>query len=324
MEMKTIRVLGAAIVCMACVAGTAWSQAYPAKPVRVIVPFPPGGANDIVARIVLPKLSEQMGQSFVIENRSGAGGTIGTAVVAQSKPDGYTLLIQTAASHASNPHLYKKLPYDALGDFAAIAPMAKLVAVLTVHPSVPARSVKELITLAQKQPKEVLFGHAGYGSFIHFNAVLLQSKTGIRVTEVPFKGGGPAVVGLVSGQTHAMVAGIGDIMEHIKAKRARPLAVTSLERVTQFPELPTIADTVPGYECTTWVSIFAPAGMPKPLVDQLNAEIGSALRDPGVANRLSTLTYDALHGTPEQLTERVKADHAMIGKLFREFNVSVD
>jgi tripartite-type tricarboxylate transporter receptor subunit TctC len=325
MGMTAFRVVAGAIAAgTLCTAGVAWSQAYPAKPVRVIVPFPPGGANDIVARIVLPKLSEQMGQSFVIENRSGAGGTIGTAAVAQSRPDGYTLLIQTAASHASNPHLYKKLPYDALNDFAAVAPMARLVAVLTVHPSLPARSVKELIALARKRPKEVLFGHAGYGSFIHLNAVLMQSKSGIRVTEVPFKGGGPAVVGLVSGQTHAMIAGIGDIIEHIKAQRARPLAVTSLERISQLPELPTIADTVPGFECTTAVSIFAPAATPKAIVDQLNAELGTALRDPAVASRLTTVTYDPIHGTPDDLMQRVKSDFAMIGKLFREFNVSVD
>ena len=258
--MKAIPVFAVAVAGMLCAASVAWSQAYPAKPVRVIVPFPPGGANDIVARIVLPKLSEQMGQSFVIENRSGAGGTIGTTVVAQSRPDGYTLLIQTAASHASNPHLYKKLPYDALNDFAGIAPLARLVAVLTVHPSLPARSVKELIALAQKRPKEVLFGHAGYGSFIHLNAVIMQSKTGIHVTEVPFKGGGPAVVGLVSGQTHAMIAGIGDIIEHIKANRARALAVTSLERVTQLPDIPAIAETVPGFECTTVGQHFRAGG----------------------------------------------------------------
>ena len=304
--------------------GAAGSQPFPAKPVRVIIPFPPGGANDIVARIVMPKLSEQMGQSFVIENRSGAGGTIGTTVAAQSRPDGYTVLVQTTASHASNPHLYKKLPYDALSDFAGIAPLGRLVAVLTVHPSLPARSAKELIALAHKRPKELLFGHAGYGSFIHLNVVLLQSKSGIRITEVPFKGGGPAVVGLVSGQTHAMIVGIGDIIEHIKANRARALAVTSLERISQLPNSPTLADTIPGFECATWVSLFGPAGLPKTVIDQLNTEIGKALRDPGVATRLSDLTYDAVHGTPEALTERVKADYATIGKLFREFNVSVE
>ena len=322
--MKATRVPAALVAAVLCTGGPAWSQAYPAKPVRVVVPFPPGGANDIVGRIVLPKLSEYMGQSFVIDNRTGAGGTIGTTAVAQSRPDGYTLLIQTAASHASNPHLYKKLPYDALNDFAAISPLAKLVAVLTVHPSLPTRSVKELITLAQKRPEEILFGHAGYGSFIHLNAVLMQSRTGIQVTQVPFKGGGPAVVGLVSGQTHAMIAGIGDIIEHIKAKRVRALAVTSLERVAQLPEIPRMADTVPGFECTTWVSIFAPAGTPRPLIDQLNAELGNSLRDPQVASRMSGVTYDPVHGTPEALTERVKADYAKIGELFRQFSVTVD
>jgi tripartite-type tricarboxylate transporter receptor subunit TctC len=302
----------------------AWSQPYPAKPVRVIVPFPPGGANDIVGRILLPKLSEQMGQSFVIENRAGAGGTVGTAVVAQSRPDGYTLLIQTVASHASNPHLYKKLPYDALGDFVGVTPLAMLAAVLTVHPSLPAPSVKEFIALAKSRPNEVLFGHAGYGSFIHLNTVMLESMTGIHITQVPFKGGGPAVVGLVSGETHAMMAGIGDIIEHIKANRVRPLGVTSLERVAQLPEVAAMAETVPGYESTTWVSLFAPAGTPRAIIDQLNAELGKAMHDSAIASKLSTLTYDPVHKTPEELAQRLKTDYATIGKLFRQFNVTID
>jgi tripartite-type tricarboxylate transporter receptor subunit TctC len=322
--MRAARVFAAFIPGMLCAAGVAWSQAYPVKPVRVIVPFPPAGANDIVARIVLPKLSEQMGQSFVIENRSGAGGTTGSALVAKSPPDGYTLLIQTVGSHVSNPHLYRKLPYDALGDFAGITPLAKLVAVLTVHRSMPVQSVKELITLAQKRPKEVLFGHAGYGSFIHLNAVLFESMTGIQITQVPFKGGGPAVIGLVSGETQAMIAGIGDIIEHIKARRVRALGVTSMERVTQLPDVPVIADTVPGFECTTWVSILAPAATPRAIVDQLNAELGNALRDPGVASKLTNLTYDPVHRTPEELAQRLKTDYELIGKLFRQFGVRLD
>ena len=321
--MRAVQVFAAFIAGMLC-PGVAWSQAYPTKPVRVIIPFPPGGANDIVARIVFPKLSEQMGQSFVIENRSGAGGTIGSAFVAQSRPDGYTLLIQTAASHVSSPHLYKKLPYDALGDFVGITPLARLVAVLIVHPSLPARSVKELIALAQKRPNEVLFGHAGHGSFIHLNAVLLESTTGIRTTQVPFKGGGPAVVGLVSGETHAMIAGIGDIIEHIKVNRVRPLGVTSAERVTQLPDVPAIAETVPGYECTTWVSILAPAQTPRAIIDRLNAELGNAVRDPGVASKLSGLTYDPMHTAPEEFAQRLRTDYEKIGKLFREFGVTLD
>jgi tripartite-type tricarboxylate transporter receptor subunit TctC len=322
--MRTVRVFAAFIVAMLCATGVAWPQAYPAKPVRVIVPFPPGGANDIVGRIVMSKLTEQMGQSFLIENRSGAGGTLGSAIVAQSKPDGYTLLIQTAASHVSNPHLYKKLPYDALGDFVGITPLARLAAVLTVHPSLPVQSVKEFIALARKRPKDILFGHAGYGSFIHLNTVLLESMTGIQITHVPFKGGGPAVVGLVSGETHAMTAGISDIIEHIKVNRVRPLGVTSTTRVTQLPNIPVIADTVPGFDCETWVSIFAPAGTSKAIIDQLNAELGKAMRDPGIASRLSSLTTDSVHRSPEELAQRLKADYEKIGKLFREFGVRLD
>ena len=322
--MRGARAFAAFTVVLLCSASAAWSQTYPTKPVRVVVPFPPGGANDIVARIVLPKLSEQMGQSFVIDNRSGAGGTTGTSLVAKTPPDGYTLLIQTVGSHVSNPHLYKNLPYDALRDFTGITPLAKLIAVLTVHPSMPVRSVKELITLAQKHPRQVLFGHAGYGSFIHLNAVMFESMTHVQITQVPFKGGGPAVIGLISGETQAMVAGIGDIIEHIKAGRARPLGVTSTERVTQLPNIPVIADTVPGYECTTWVSIFAPAAVPRGIIDQLNAELGKALADPAVASKLTTVTYDPVHKTPEELAQRVKADYDAIGKLFQQYNVRID
>ena len=321
---RAIRAVGTFIAGLLCAGGVAWSQAYPAKPVRVIIPFPPGGANDIMARIVFPKLSEQMGQQFIIENRSGAGGTVGSAVVAKSPSDGYTLLIQTVASHTSNPHLYKKLSYDALSDFVGITPLGNLVTVLTVHPSVPVRSVKEFIALAKKRPKEILFGHAGYGSFIHLNTVILESTTGIQVTQVPFKGGGPTVVGLVSGEIHAMTAGIGDIIEHIKSNRVRPLGVTSLERVKKLPDVPAVAETFPGYEATTWVIVLAPAGIPKAILDRLNAEVGNALRDPAVASRLSDLTYDPVHRTPEQLAQRLRTDYEMIGKLFRQFGVKLD
>jgi tripartite-type tricarboxylate transporter receptor subunit TctC len=292
--------------------------------VRVIVPFPPGGANDIVARIVLPKASEQMGQSFIIENRAGAGGTIGSAVVAQSKPDGYTLLIQTAASHVSNAHLYTKLPYDALRDFLGVSPLAQVVSVLTVHPSLPARSVKEFIALAQKRPKEILHGHSGYGSFTHMNGVLFESRTGIRMTHVPFKGGGPAVIALVSGETQAQVAAVGELIAHIKTNRVRALGVSSAARLAQLPDVPVIADTVPGYESSTWVSAFAPAGTPRAIIDRLNAELGKAMNDPEVAAKLSAQTLDPTHRAPEELTQRLKTDYETIGKLFRQFDVKLE
>jgi len=322
--MKAVRLFAAFLACMLCAAGVAWSQAYPAKIVRVIVPFPPGGANDIVARVVFPKLSEQLGQQFIIDNRSGAGGTLGTALAAQSKPDGYTLLIQTAASHVSNPHLYTKLPYDALRDFVGVSPLARVVSVLTVHPSMPARSVKEFIALAKQRPKEILHGHSGFGSFTHMNGVLFESRAGISMTHVPFKGGGPAVIALVSGETQAQVAAIGELIAHIKANRVRALGVSSLERIAQLPDVPMIADTLPGYESWTWVSVFAPAGTPKAIIDRLNAEIGKVMSDPDVAAKLSAQTLDPAHRPPEELDRRLRADYDVIGKLFRQYNVKLD
>ncbi len=322
--MNAVRFFVASFVGLLCASGVVWSQAYPAKHVRVIVPFPPGGANDIVARFVLPKLSEQMGQSFIIENRAGAGGTIGSAIVAQSKPDGYTLLIQTVASHVSNAHLYNKLPYDALRDFVGISPIARVVSVLTVHPSLPVQSVKAFIALAQKRPQEILHGHSGHGSFTHMNGVLFESRAGIRMIQVPFKGGGPAVIALVSGETQAQVAAIGELIAYIKANRVRALGVTSAERVAQLPDVPTIADTIRGYESSTWVSAFAPAGTPKAIIDRLNAEFGKALKDPDIAAKMASQTLDPSHRPAEELAQRMRTDYETIGKLFRQVAAKLD
>ena len=323
-KMNAARLFAASFAGMLCASGVVWSQAYPAKIVRVIVPFPPGGANDIVARIVLPKVSEQMGQSFIIENRAGAGGTIGSALVAQSKPDGYTLLIQTVASHAANAHLYNKLPYDALRDFVGVSPIARVVSVLTVHPSLPVRSVKEFIALAKKRPKEILHGHSGHGSFTHMNGVMFESRAGISMIHVPFKGGGPAVIALVSGETQAQVAAISELIGHIKSNRVIPLGVTSAERVAQLPEVPTIADTIRGYESSTWVSAFAPAGTPKPIIDRLNAEFAKAIKDPDTATKLAAQTLDPAHRPPEELAQRLKSDYETIGKLFRQVDGKIN
>jgi tripartite-type tricarboxylate transporter receptor subunit TctC len=322
--MKTARVVASCFAGMLCGIGVASSQSYPAKPVRVIVPFPPAGANDIVARIVFPKLSELMGQSFVVDNRAGAGGTVGSALAAKSPPDGYTLLIQTAASHVSNAYVYSKLPYDPLRDFRGITPLGRVVAVLTVHPSLPARSVNEFIALAQKRPKEILHGHSGNGSFTHFNGLFFESRAGIRMTHVPFKGGGPAVIALVGGETQAQVAAIGELIAHIKSNRVRALGVTSLERIAQLPDVPSIADTIPGYESWTWVSAFAPAGTPRAIIDRLNADLGKAMSDPDVAAKLTAQTLDPAHKTPNELDQRVKSDYEMIGKVFRQLDVKLD
>lgn len=322
--MKATLRLAAPVICALCAPGLAFAQAYPSKPVRVIVPFPPGGANDIAARIVFPKVSELMGQTFVIENRSGAGGTIGSAVVTQSKPDGYTLLIQTVASHVANAHLYSKLPYDPLRDFNGVAPMGEVSAVLTVHPSMPTRSVKDFIELAKKRPKEILHGHSGIGSFTHMNGVLFESRAGIQMTHVPFKGGGPAVIALVGGETQAQVAAISELISHIKANRVRALGVTTSARIPQLPDVPTIADTIPGYESVTWVSVFALNGTPRPIIDRLNAEIAKALKDPGTIERLAAQTLEPAIRTSQELDKRMRADSETIGKLYRQIGVKLD
>jgi tripartite-type tricarboxylate transporter receptor subunit TctC len=324
---KSIRRFTAALLHltgMLCATGAAWSQPYPAKPVRVIVPFPPAGANDIAARITLPKVSELMGQTFVIENRGGAGGTIGTTVVAQSKPDGYTLLVQSIASHVANAHLYRKLPYDALRDFVGVAPMARLTNVLTVHPALPAYSVKEFIALAKKRPNEILHGHSGVGSFTHLNGVMFDSRAGIRMLHVPFKGGGPAVIALLSGETQVQVAAISELISHIQSKRLRALGVTTPQRLPALPDVPPIADTIPGYESSTLISIYAPTGTPRAIVDRLNAEIGKAVNDPDVSARLNQQTLDPSHRSVDELNQRMRSDYDMVGKLLKQFDLKLD
>ncbi len=301
----------------------AFAQAYPAKPVRVIVVFPPGGSNDVVARIVFQKMNDLMGQQFVIDNRGGAAGTIGAALVAQSPPDGYTLMVQST-THVANAHMYKKLPYDTLGDFIGITPLARQVGMLVVHPSLPVKTVKELIALAKKRPGELIYGSAGHGSYVHLTWELLKSMTGINMIHVPFKGGGPSTTALISGETQVTIATIGSLFPHLKAKRVRPLGVTSDKRTTQFPDVPAIAETVPGYEFTAWVGSFAPKGTPRAIVDRLNAELGKAVKDPDVASKLGAQTLDPMHMTPEQFAQRLKSDYDKYGKLIREVGAKVD
>ena len=304
-------------------AGAALAQGYPAKPVRVIVVFPPGGSNDIVGRLVFQKMTEQLGQQFVIDNRGGASGAIGSEVVANSPPDGYTLMVQSA-THVANPHLYKKLPYDALKDFVGITTLARQVGMLVVHPSLPVHKTSEFIALAKRRPGEVIYGSSGSGSFVHLTMALLAQTQGMKMIHVPYKGGGPAGTALVAGETQAMIATIGSLFTHIKSGRVRPIAVTSDARTTQFPEVPAIAETVPGYEFTAWVAAFAPAGTPRPVVDRLNAELKKALAAPDVASKLSAQTLDPMHMTPEEFARRLKSDYDKYEKVVKLSGARID
>ena len=323
--MSSFRVAGVLLCALfiAAASGAAWSQAYPSKPVRVIIVFPPGGSNDIVGRIVFQKMSEQVGQQFVIDNRGGAGGTIGSEVVAKSPPDGYTLMVQSA-THVANAHLYKKLPYDVLKDFIGVSTLARQVAMLVVHPSLPVRTTKDFISLARSRPGQIVYGSAGNGTLVHLTMALLASMSNLKMVHVPYKGGGPAGTALVAGETQAMIATIGSVYNHVKSGRLRPIAVTSDSRTKQFPEVPAIGETVPGYEFTAWVGSFAPAGTPKAVIDKLNSDLKRALDDPDVSSKLSSQTLDPMHMTPEEFARRLKSDYDKYDKVVKLSGARID
>lgn len=312
------------VLAACCFPLTVFAQAYPAKPVRVIVVFPPGGSNDVVARIVFQKMSETLGQQFLIDNRGGGAGSLGAAVVAQSPPDGYTLMVHST-THIANAFVFgNKLQYDTLRDFIGITPLARQVAMAVVHPSLPVHSIKELIALAKKRPGEIVFGSAGHGSYIQLTVELLMSMTGTKMLHVPFKGGGPAGTALVSGETQLQIATIASVFTHVKAGRVRAIGVTSEKRSPQFPDVPAIAETVPGYEFTAWVGAFAPAKTPRPVVDKLNAEFKKTVSDPDVAAKLTSMTLDPMHMTVEQFADRLKSDHERYGKMLRALGTKVN
>jgi tripartite-type tricarboxylate transporter receptor subunit TctC len=303
--------------------GMALAQAYPTKPVKVIIVFPPGGSNDVVGRLVYQKVTELMGQQFVIENRGGAAGSIGSEVVANSPNDGYTLMVQSA-THIANAHLYKKLPYDVLNDFIGITALARQVGILVVHPQLPVKTVKDFISLAKKRPGEIVYSSAGNGSYVHLAGALFWSSAGIKLIHVPYKGGGPSTTALVSGESQSTIATIGSVYGHLKSGRVKPLGVTSDKRTTQFPDVPAIAESIPGFEFTAWVGTFAPKGTPKPIIDKLNETLRKALADPGVAKKLTAQTLDPMPMTPEEFAARLKSDYDKYEKVVKISGARVD
>jgi tripartite-type tricarboxylate transporter receptor subunit TctC len=303
--------------------GTASAQTYPARTVRVIVPWPPGGANDVVARIVAQRMTEQLGQQVIVENRGGASGTIGSDLVAKGPADGYTLMVHSA-THVANPHLYKKLPYDTLKDFTGVTALAVQVGMLVVHPSLPVKSVKEFVALGKAKPDQVVYGSSGSGSFVHLAMALLNSMSNTRMVHVPFKGGGPATIALASGEIQAMTATIGSLIPHIESKRVRPVGVTSAKRVSQFPNVPAISEGVPGYEFVAWIGAFVAAGTPRPIVDRLNAEFRKALEHPDTARILGAQTLDPLPMSPEQFAKLLKVDYDKYERLIKLSGAKID
>ena len=302
-------------------ASTAASQTYPVKPVRVIVPFPAGGGTDLFARAIAQKLSGAMGQQFVVDNRSGAGGAIGCELVAKAQPDGYTLLITSSSTHSINPHLTRKPLYDPLRDFAPVANIASAPNVLVVHPSVPARSVKELIALARSRPGQLNYASNGTGTLSHLTGELFKLRTGTQIMHVPYKGGPPALIDLVSGQVSLLFTAVPTASVHMRAGRLRALAVTGAKRLELLKELPTVAETIPDFESVQWWGFFAPAGLAADLVSKLNAEVEKNLQDAEVKNRFAAEGAEAVGGTPAQFGAFFKADYEKWRKVVNEAGV---
>lgn len=297
-----------AFVLAGFMASPAPAQPYPSKPVRVVVVFAPGGATDVVGRLAFRKVGEQLNQQFLIDNRAGASGTLGAAIVAKSPPDGYTVMVYSATILA-NAHIYKRLPYDPLKDFIGLTPVARMVGMLVVHPSMPVRSTKELIALAKTRPGEIMYGTAGPGAFQHLSTSLFANMAGLNMIHVPYKGGAPATAAMASGEVHIMLTPASEAVPHLQSRRVRPIAVSSATRTTQFPDIPAIAETVKGYEFVSWMGTFVPAGTPKPIVDKLNAELKKAVADRDVASKLSALTLDPMHMSVEEFARLLKSEY---------------
>ena len=299
-------------------AGASLAQDYPSKPVRMVVPFSPGGSTDTLARIVGQKLTERSGQPVIIENRAGAGGNIGAEQVARSAPDGYTLLLG-GVPHAISASLYSKLPYDLARDLAAIAEIASFPSAIVLHPSLPANSASELIALARARPGRLSFGSAGNGSPNHLSLELFQTMAGVRMVHVPYKGSGQLVGDLLAGQVQLASMGLPVAVPHVQSGKLRAIAVTGAARSSLLPEVPTLSEAaLPGFEVTSWYGVFGPAGLPADIVVKLNSEIGSAVTAPEVKERLAALGAEPSVKTPDQFGRYVRQEIAKWAKVVKD------
>ena len=315
---------GLLLLLIAAACGAALAQEYPARPVRIVVPLSPGGFADTPARLLAPRLSAQLGRQFFIENRPGAGSTIGANEIARSAPDGYNLLL-TGTPHVISAHLYKKLPYDALKDFAQVAMIAVGPYVLVVNAQLPAHSVRELITLAKAQPGKLDYASSGNGSAQHLVSALFNSMAGIELNHVPYKGSAPAMQDLVSGQVKVSFAGVPNVMSHLKAGRVRALAVSTAKRWPELPDVPTAAEAgVPGYEATLWLNLVAPAGTPQALIERLRNEVNKALSDAELQRQFQAAGVEAATLEPQALEAFVRAEYEKWGRVVRETGATIN
>jgi tripartite-type tricarboxylate transporter receptor subunit TctC len=302
----------------------ALAQTWPAKPIRMIVPWAPGGSTDVLARIVAQKMNESWGQPVLVENRPGASGNVGSEAVAKAAPDGYTLLVGSMSTHAMNGALYAKMPFRPVDDFAPVALLAYVTNVLVAHPSVKANTVPELIAFARANPGKLNYASAGSGSTNHLSAALFEKMAGVTMTHVPYKGGAPAVVDLVSGQVDIFFTGSTNVLAHVKAGKLKLLGVTESRRAKVLPDLPTVAETLPGYEMAVWYGMFAPAGTPAGVVTRLNAEANRIMQLPDVVARLAPLGAEAATYSVAEYTRILKADEQKWNRIIREVGAKAE
>jgi tripartite-type tricarboxylate transporter receptor subunit TctC len=317
--------VAAAAVFLAALAPDALAQPYPTKPIRIVVPYAAGGITDILARALGQKLGEALGQQVVVDNRPGANGQVGTEIVAHATPDGYTLMVTADTTFVMLPHLMPRLPYDPLVDFIPVSGLGISPQALVVHPSVPATNVNELIALARAKPGELNYGTFGIGSSGHLNIELMQSLTGTKFTPVHYKGAAPALTDLLGSHIQMMIVSIGLVTQGWQAGQLKVLGFGSEKRIAQYPQVPTIAETLPGYEAASWYGLAAPAGTPRAIVDRLSAETQRIFAEPAFREKfLAPSMIFSIAGTPEDFAQRIKSDYAKWGKVIKDAGVKVE
>jgi len=312
-----------AVMVMAA-AGHAGAQSYPAKPIRLVAPSTPGDAPDVIARLVAERLSVALGQQVVVENRPGAGGVVGSEIVAKSAPDGYTLIMGNAGSHGINAAVYSKLPYDILKDFAPVSQIAIAPNIFVVNPALPVHTISEFIAYAKARPGQLSYASGGNGSSSHMSMELLKSMAGIDVVHVPYKGSTPALTDVISGQDAVMSVNMPPAVPHVKSGRLRALAVTTRARTPSMPELPTVGETLPGYETVAWFGVLAPAGTPKDIVNRLSTEIAKIAQSPDMKERLAAMGAEPVGGTPEEFGAVMARDIAKWTALAKSVGIKID
>src|SRR4051812_28311244 len=310
---------------LAVSASHTFALAYPEKPIRLVCPIPPGGTTDLIARLLAQKLTDSLGQQVIVDNRGGAGGIIGTEMVARSAPDGYTLLMGSMTTHAVNPAFHKNLSYDAVKSFQPVSRIIAAPQLLVVHPSVAATSVKELIALAKAKPGQLTYATASMGTAPHLAYELFKSMAGVNIVGVPYKGSGPSIVDLLGGQVQSMITGIIVLMPHVKSGKLRALAVTSPARAPVMPDLPTVAESgLPNFDVRVWFGAFLPAGTPQSIVTLLNGQIRKIVEAPDVRQRLIEQGADPVSDTPEQFAAYVKSELARWTKVVKDTGARIE